>query len=225
MNSTARDAGLYSCHACGRLNPARPGGDSRCERCGARVHARRPHSIERTWALLIAALLLYGPANLLPIMVTDSLFGSQADTIMSGVAFLWTSGSWPLAVVVFVASVFVPLAKMLSLAVLLISVRRATHDRPEQLTALYRAVEFVGRWSMLDVYVVTMLVALVQAGRFARIEPGPGVVAFGAVVVLTMFASMSFDPRLIWDAQGRRAQGPQPAWTGDAAAATTRSSR
>jgi paraquat-inducible protein A len=191
--------GLWLCHACDLLSRAPGGGSACCPRCGARLHARKPASIERTLALLIAAAVLYLPANLLPIMHTSSLFGEQSDTILSGVVFLWRSGSWPLALVVFIASILVPMLKLIALAVLVISVRLRSRRLPEQRTRLYRLVEFVGRWSMLDIYVVAVLVALVQLQSLASIEAGPGALAFGAVVVLTMFAAMSFDPRLIWD--------------------------
>jgi paraquat-inducible protein A len=144
-------------------------------------------------------VILYIPANLLPIMETSSLFGSQADTIMSGVVYLWRSGSWYLALVVFIASILVPMAKLIALILLLVSVQLHSRWQPLQRAKLYRMVELVGRWSMLDVYVVTLLVALVQLDALATIRPGPGALAFGAVVVLTLFAAMSFDPRLIWD--------------------------
>jgi paraquat-inducible protein A len=132
-------------------------------------------------------------------MHTSSLFGAQSDTILSGVVYLWTSGSWPLAVIVFIASMLVPSAKLVALTFLVISVQlRSTWD-PLQRTRLYRIVELVGRWSMLDIFVVAILVALVHLQAVATIRAGVGAVAFGAVVVLTMFASMAFDPRLIWD--------------------------
>jgi paraquat-inducible protein A len=198
---TARQAGLMSCHICSQL--ARPpDGDThhlRCPRCGAPMHMRKPASISTTWALVIASILLYIPANLLPMMVTASLLGSQEDTIMSGVVFLWQSGSWPLAAVVFFASVMVPLLKIIALIYLTASVQRRSRLNLLQRTRLYRMVEFVGRWSMLDIYVITILVALVHFQGLATIQAGPAAVAFGAVVVLTMFAAMSFDPRLIWD--------------------------
>ena len=171
----------------------------RCRRCGASLHPRKPNSISRTWAYLIAASIMYVPANVLPIMKTGSLFGSQSDTIMSGVVYLWHSGSWHLALVVFIASVLVPLAKILSLTYLAISVQLGWTERALERTKLYRVLEFVGPWSMLDVYVVTILVALVQLKSLATIEPGPAAAAFGAVVVLTMLAAMSFDPRLLWE--------------------------
>ena len=197
---TAREAGLLNCHVCGQLSRAGAGhGLVRCPRCRAPLHMRKPASLATTWALTLAAAILYVPANLLPMMTTASLLGSQEDTIMSGVIFLWQSGSWPLAAVVFFASVMVPLLKIMALIYLAASAQRRSRLRLIQRTRLYRMVEFVGRWSMLDIYVITLLVALVQFQGLATIQAGPAAVAFGAVVVLTMFAAMSFDPRLIWD--------------------------
>lgn len=197
---TAGQIGLYACHVCNLLTKPEPGRyDSVCPRCGSHLHLRKPDSVARTWAYLIAGYILFIPANVLPIMHTSSLFGAQADTIMSGVIYLWISGSWHLALVVFIASILVPSAKLLALTFLVVSVQsRSTWD-PMQRTKLYRAVEFVGRWSMLDIFVVAILVALVQLQSLATIEAGFGAVAFGAVVVLTMLAAMEFDPRLIWD--------------------------
>jgi paraquat-inducible protein A len=163
------------------------------------LHDREPNSIARAWALLIAACILYVPANVLPVMDTGSVFGGQSDTIMSGVIYLWVSGSWPLAALIFFASVMVPLLKILALGLLLISVQRRSAWAPYQRTRLYRVVEFVGRWSMIDIFVVAILAALVQFQSLATIRAGPGAIAFGAVVVLTMFAAEAFDPRLIWD--------------------------
>ena len=197
---TAARLGLLSCHVCGQLSRASPGlHEARCPRCEAPLHSRKPDSIARSWALLIAAMILYVPANLLPMMKTSSLFGSQSDTIMSGVVYFWTSGSWYLALIIFFASIMVPLLKMIALMVLLVSVQRRSRWQREQRARLYRLVEFVGRWSMLDIYVVAVIVALVQLKALATIQPGPGAIAFGAVVVLTMFAALTFDPRLIWD--------------------------
>ncbi len=198
--ATAASLGLFACHACGLLSRAASGAhEACCPRCAAQLHFRKPDSVARTWALLIAAMILYIPANLLPMMKTSSLFGSQSDTIMSGVVYFWISGSWYLALIIFFASIMVPLLKMLSLVVLLTSVQGRSRWQPVQRARLYRLVEFVGRWSMLDIYVVAVIVALVQLKALATIEPGPGAIAFGAVVVLTMFAAMAFDPRLIWD--------------------------
>lgn len=198
--ATAASLGLLSCHACGLLSrPAPQCHEACCPRCGARLHLRKPDSIARTWALLITAMILYIPANLLPMMYTSSLFGSQSDTIMSGVVYFWRSGSWYVALIIFFASITVPLLKMIALVLLLVSVQMRSRWQLNQRARLYRLVEFVGRWSMLDIYVVAVIVALVQLKALATIEPGPGAIAFGAVVVLTMFASMAFDPRLIWD--------------------------
>ncbi|RXV64441.1 paraquat-inducible protein A [Burkholderia stabilis] len=197
---TAADCGLALCHDCGQLARAPADAhDLTCPRCGAALHLRKPASVSRTWALLIAAMVLYIPANVLPVMYTSSLFGAQKDTILSGVVYLWVSGSWPLAVVVFVASIAVPLLKILALAYLAFTVQRHSRWLREPRTRIYRMVEFVGRWSMLDIYVITMLVALVQFQALATIKAGPAAIAFGAVVVLTMFAATTFDPRLIWD--------------------------
>ena len=199
-SATAARLGLLGCHVCALVSRAAHGGhEQRCPRCGAQLHFRKPASVSRAWALLIAAMILYVPANVLPMMKTSSLFGSQSDTIMSGVVYFWTSGSWYLALIIFFASVTVPLLKMLALVLLLVSVQRRSRWQREQRARLYRLVEFIGRWSMLDIYVVAVIVALVQLKALATIEPGPGAVAFGGVVVLTMFAAMAFDPRLIWD--------------------------
>jgi paraquat-inducible protein A len=192
--------GLLTCHTCDQLvKHAAHGADAVCPRCGAHLHARQPNSIGRTWALLIAAIVLYIPANALPVMNTSSLFGSEKDTILSGVVYLWTSGSWPLAIIVFIASIAVPMLKIIALMFLVISTQLRSPWSPQQRARIYRVVELVGRWSMLDIYVITILVALVQFKGLATIQAGPAAIAFGAVVVLTMFAALSFDPRLIWD--------------------------
>ena len=197
---TAADLGMMSCHSCQQVSRAAPDShDLRCPRCGAALHFRRPDSVSRSWAFLIAAAILYIPANVLPMMKTSSLFGTQSDTIMSGVVYFWTSGSWYLALIIFFASIVVPGLKMIALAILLLSVQRRSRWQQEQRARLYRLVEFVGRWSMLDIYVVAVIVALVQLKALASIQPGAGAAAFGAVVVLTMFSAMAFDPRLIWD--------------------------
>jgi paraquat-inducible protein A len=202
---TAAQLGLMACHSCGLLaKAASHHGESHCPRCGSALHFRKPDSVARCWAFLIAAIILYIPANVLPIMETTSLFGSQQDTIMSGVAYLWNSGSWPLALAAFGASVMVPMLKIMALMFLVVSIQLRSTWEPEQRTRLYRLIEFVGRWSMLDIYVVAILVALVQLKSLATIRAGPAAIAFGAVVVLTMFASMALDPRLIWDSQEQK---------------------
>ena len=200
--ATARQLGLLTCHDCHLLveqpHGAKHGG-LLCPRCDAPLHARKPNSLARTWALVIAATILYIPANVLPMTITSALGTTQADTIMSGVIYFIHSGSWEIAAVIFIASIFVPLAKLLIMVILLLSVQLRWKWRPKDRTALYRLTEAVGRWSMLDIFVVTILVALVKLGAVATIEAGPAAVYFAAVVVLTMIAAESFDPRLIWD--------------------------
>ncbi len=195
---TARRLGLVACHRCHLLN-RRTDGPADCPRCGTPLHTRKPNSIARTWALVVAAMIFYIPANVLPITHTTSLGKVQSDTIMSGVIYFIHSGSWPVALVIFIASVFVPLLKLLILSGLLISVQRHWQWRPVDRTRLYRITEVIGRWSMLDIFVVTILVALVNLGALATIEAGPGALFFAAVVVITMLAAEAFDPRLIWD--------------------------
>jgi paraquat-inducible protein A len=205
--STAASLNLASCHDCGLLVRPGLGGHHvhvRCPRCGAGVHARKPNSIARTWALVITAFILYVPANVFPVMAVTSLGKVQADTILSGVYYLVTHGMWPLALVVFFASFVVPLAKLIVLTALLISVHRRSSWRTADRTQLYRVTEAVGRWSMVDIYVVTILVALVRLGALANIEAQAGAVFFGAVVVVTMLAAETFDPRLLWDAAEKK---------------------
>jgi paraquat-inducible protein A len=199
--ATARAASFARCEDCGLLCrlPEGAGHAATCPRCGAPLHARKPRSLERTWAFVIGAALCYLPANLLPIMEVVSLGKGQSDTIMSGVVYLLTHGMWPLAVVVFTASICVPMLKLVILTVLLVSVHRNSRWRPVDRTRLYRITEAIGRWSMLDIFVVTILVALVRLGNLATIQAKTGAIFFGAVVVLTMFAAESFDPRIIWD--------------------------
>lgn len=200
--STAKDLSLVVCHSCGLLNPLSLNPQS-CTRCQSVLHERKPCSLERTWALMLAAAIMYIPANLLPMTVTSSLMGEQQDTIMSGVIYFWHNQDYLVAFVIFTASIFIPMLKLMILTFLLLVVRKQTMDkqrwRLEQCAFLYRVVEFVGRWSMIDVFVVSLLTALIQMQALASISAGPGAVAFGAVVVLTMLASLSFDPRIIWD--------------------------
>lgn len=196
---TARQARLLSCRSCHLLIPAMAEA-APCPRCGTRLHSRKVNSLTRCWALVLASFILYLPANLLPITLTTT-FGRapHSDTIMSGVLYFMRTGSWPIALVIFVASVFVPLMKMILLTFLLASVQLGWRWRPLERTRIYRLTELVGRWSMVDVYVVTILVALVKLGPWANVEAGPGAIYFSALVILTMLAADSFDPRLIWD--------------------------
>ncbi len=201
----AADLGLIGCHVCGQVckdvtDAGLPEGDTMaCPRCGSALHRRKADSYSRTWALLVAAFILYIPANLLPIMRTASLNDVDDNTIISGVVELWVKGSPDLAVIVFTASIVVPMLKFFSLGMLLLSSHAGSDWARPQRAKLYRLVEFVGYWSMLDVFVVALLTALVRFSLLSRVEPLPGVIFFGLTVVLTMFASMSFDPRMIWD--------------------------
>lgn len=163
------------------------------------MHNRIPHSVAKTWACLLAAMLLYIPANVLPIMTVTGLGGGKTDTIFSGIVSLMRSGMVPIGLIVFVASIAVPLLKMVALVILLLSVQFRWKLGARQRTRLYRLTEFVGRWSMLDIYVVMILISLVSFGALGSIETGPAATAFAAVIVLTMLAAMSFDTRLIWD--------------------------
>ena len=199
---TAAQASLISCHACHQLSriPAKlTHGDAICPRCDAHIHLRKPNSISRTWALLIAAYILYVPANLLPVMTVISFGKGEADTILSGVQELIHAGMLPIALLVFFASIVVPVTKLLSLTFLLLSVHYKSQWRPRERTVLYRIIEVVGRWSMIDIFMISILIALVKLEAVATIEPGMGAISFAAVVIITMFAAMGFDPRLIWD--------------------------
>jgi paraquat-inducible protein A len=201
---------LWRCEACALVSRAAPAPlASICPRCGAELHARKPASLARTWALLAAAALLYLPANTLPVMRSSSLFGAQEDTIWSGIVFLWVDGSLGLALLVFFASMVVPLTKLVVLGGLALSIQLRMRGALLWRTKLFRTIESVGRWSMLDIYVVTLLVGLVQLRSVASVQAGPGALAFGAVVVLTMLASLSFDARLMWDA-AQAADEPAP---------------
>jgi paraquat-inducible protein A len=197
--ATALAESCASCHDCGLLSHVPQVHGARCPRCQAPLHARKPQSLQRTWALVVAAAICYVPANVFPVMTVTSLSKAQSDTIFSGVLYLLYHGMWPLALIVFVASLLVPLLKILTLIILLVSVHRRSPWQPRERTRLYRITETIGRWSMVDIYAVTIQVALVRLGNLASIEAGTGAVFFGAVVVLTMLAAESFDPRLIWD--------------------------
>lgn len=193
----ARRVGMVSCHRCSLL--CHNNSNERCPRCHEKLHIRKPDSVARTWALVLAALVFYIPANLLPITHTAALGSVQSDTIMSGVIYFMLHGSWGIALIIFIASVFVPLLKLIILIILLISVQRRWNWRPLERTKMYRLTEAIGRWSMLDIFVVSILVSMVQLGALANMEAGSGAFYFGAVVIITMFAAEAFDPRLIWD--------------------------
>jgi paraquat-inducible protein A len=193
--------GLQNCEVCGLLSRPTDGAEEgRCPRCGEELVFRKHASFERTWAFLIAAALCYIPANILPVLTTTTATGTDSDTIMQGVVLLWSPTGWPLSIIVLVASIMIPSAKILALAYLLISTQRGSIKNNRQRIRLYRMVEFIGRWSMVDVFVDTFTAALIQLQPLMSVEPGPGLVFFAGVVVLTMLAVESFDPRLIFDA-------------------------
>lgn len=191
---------LMLCHACGKACDASHE-VHHCERCGAPMHARKPNSLTRTWAYLIAALVFYVPANLLPVMNTKMLGSGDDSTIMSGVIEFWSHGAWDIALIIFIASIAVPATKFVALGMLLITVQRGSDWAQKERSKLYRFVELIGYWSMLDVIVVALVAALVKFQALGDIEPRPGILFFGLVVVFTMLAAMSFDPRMIWESR------------------------
>lgn len=196
---TASSQHLTGCTTCGLLQRLPEHGRSYCERCGEILHQRSPHSMQRTWALLIAASVLYIPANIYPIMFSTRFGQTQPKTIIGGVVDMINAGSWPIALVIFIASIIVPVGKVLALGWLCLRVGKSSEISHRSRVQLYRVTEFIGRWSMVDVFVVAIMVALIRAGNLLSITPGPAALAYAAVVILTMLAAISFDPRLIWD--------------------------
>ena len=204
---TAKMAGYIRCEICEVVVPLPAGSDEvalECPRCRSSIHGRRPNALARTWALVIAGLILYVPANLYPVMTVELLGRPDPSTILTGVQELFQSGMWEIGLLVFGASILVPLLKLLGLLYLLIGVSVGhrsgiSASKRKDLTVLYRIIEFIGRWSMLDMFLLSMLVALVRFGAIASIVPGIGATSFALVVTITMFAAASFDPRLLWD--------------------------
>ncbi len=197
---SAMQQGLQICDTCELVSEPAPGATTGvCPRCGHSIEFRKAQSLQRTWAFIIAAAICYVPANLLPVLSTITIEGTESDTIMGGVVLLWSPTGWPLSLIVLVASIMIPCGKIVALVHLLISVQRGSIESTQERIRLYRVVEVIGRWSMVDVFVDTFTVALVQLQPLMSVEPGPGLLFFAAVVVLTMLAVDSFDPRLIWD--------------------------
>jgi paraquat-inducible protein A len=204
--TTAAEAGLVNCLSCGQLSrwaDAPAGGDLRCPRCHASLWLRKPNSLRRTWALLITGYLCYVPANILPVMTVIYSGRGEDETIFSGVQVLFATGQPAVAVLVLFASITVPMVKLVGLTFMALSVHRRWEWRKKDRTRMYRLIEFVGRWSMLDIFMISILVALVKLQALATIEAGPGAVWFAGVVIITMFAAKSFDPRLMWDREAR----------------------
>ena len=170
-----------------------------CPRCDSEVHVRKPDAIQKTWAYLIASIVFFIPANVLPMMHVVTFAGTESDTIMSGVLYFMDTGAYLIAFVIFTASIFVPILKILILIYLLISVQKGSCRHRERRKKLYALTEIIGRWSMVDVYVVGTMVALVHFGALTEIKPGMGANFFLLVVIMTMLSAMSFDPKLIWD--------------------------
>ena len=191
---------VLSCEVCGFLSPEE---NHRCVHCDAPLHHRRPHSLQITLALLFASIVFYLPANLYPMMATEALGATTTSTIMEGVILLWDMGSYPVALVILIASVFIPIIKMLAISFLCFRAakaqRKTSVKKARSYTKLYRFTEFIGRWSMVDVFVVSILVALVQLGSLLSIYPGVASLSFASVVILTMLSALNFDPRLLWD--------------------------
>lgn len=203
----AANLGLAGCHTCGKVSPVTLGD---CPRCGSHLHLRKPDSVQRTVALMIAATALYIPANILPIMTVVELGDVTENTIISGMMTFWRQGAYPIALVIFTASILIPLLKIVALTWLCLAASGKLHPSPEMLGKIYWFTELLGRWSMVDIFVVGILVALVQLGNYMTITPGPGALAFAGVVVLTMFAAMSFEPRLLWDRLEMLRANPSP---------------
>ncbi len=192
----AANRGLAGCHTCGKVAPVDLGN---CPRCGSHLHLRKPESIQRTIAFMLAATALYIPANILPMMTIVELGDVTEPTIIGGMITFWRTGAYPIAIVIFTASILIPLLKLVALSWLCLAASGKLHPSPGMLGKIYWFTELLGRWSMVDIFVVGILVAVVQLGNYMSITVGPGALAFGGVVVLTMFAAMSFEPRLLWD--------------------------
>jgi len=205
---SALKQGLWHCHTCSLLvNQSQHG--SHCPRCGDHLHARKPDSLARTWALLVAAIVMLLPANILPIMTVIRFGQGEPSTILAGVVHLIGAGMWPLGLIIFFASIMVPLSKLAALVFLLISVQRKSTWKPDDRTRLYRVTEMIGSWSMVDIFIIGILTSLVSLDALSTIRPGVAASYFAVAVVLTMLAAQSFDPRLIWDGieQGQGKKG------------------
>lgn len=195
--TTARDAGLIGCHHCGQVHVQT---DVRCRRCESVLHSRKPDSLQKVWAWLIAGIITFVPANIYPMLLTNTLVENSESTIIGGVVDLVHYGSYGIAAIVFIASIVIPVWKFAAIAYLAISVQKKSSLNMHQRHRLFEAVEFIGRWSMIDVFVVAILSALVQLDAVASINPGIAAANFALSVVFTMLSAQSFDARMIWDA-------------------------
>lgn len=204
----AADRGLAGCHTCGKVSPVEL---EHCPRCGTHLHLRKPGSIEGTLALMAAAAALYIPSHLLPIMTVMELGKVTHHTIIGGMMSFWESGAYPIAIVIFTASILIPLLKIAALLWLCAAATGKAHPSPDALGRVYLVTELLGRWSMIDIFVVGIMVSVVQLGNYMTVTPGPGALAFAGVVVLTMLAAMRFEPRLLWDRLDEMSDGETPA--------------
>ena len=200
MSTTALRSGLLVCGACNLIcRPLANDGDGDCPRCGEALHPRKPESLVRAWTFLVLACILYIPANTLPALESTTLLSFTSATIFGGVRVFWEDGDYLIATIIFVASIVIPIAKLAAMALLLASTQARSTWLPKRRTYIYRVVHTVGRWSMVDIYVAALLVALVQFNTVGEVSIGPASLPFATVVILTLFCSLSFDPRLIWD--------------------------
>lgn len=198
---TARQRGLVACTRCTKVWPI---GRETCGRCGTRLVSRDYRSLQRVWAWLAVGLICYIPANLYPMLRTRMLFTTTESTIVEGALDLAHHGAYGIALVIFVASVVIPVGKFVAIGWLAYSVAKPLTMEPHRRHKLYEVVEFIGRWSMIDVFVVAILSALVQLNVAASINPGPAAITFAMSVIFTMLAAQSFDPRMIWDTDDGR---------------------
>jgi paraquat-inducible protein A len=204
----AADLGLAGCHTCGKVSPVAL---EQCPRCGTHLHLRKPASIEGTLALMSAAAALYIPSHLLPIMKVVELGVVTNHTIIGGMISFWETGAYPIAIVIFTASILIPLLKIGALLWLCAAATGKSHPSPKTLGRVYLVTELLGRWSMIDIFVVGIMVSVVQLGNYMTVTPGPGALAFAGVVVLTMLAAMRFEPRLLWDRLDEMSPAATPA--------------
>lgn len=196
-HTKAIDQDLAACRTCGKVTPMEF--HSRCPRCRSRLYIRKPNSVENTLALLAAAIALFVPSHVLPMIRVTELGVAVDKTIIVGMSTFWNEGAYPIAIVIFCASILIPVLKIGALLWLCAAAKGMVHPSPGSLGKVYHITELLGRWSMIDIFVVGILVSLVQFGNYTSIVPMPGALAFGAVVMLTMFSAMNFDPRLLWD--------------------------
>jgi len=198
------DAGFLSCHDCGKLLEAGQMIQDRavltCTRCNSELHFRKPHSIARVWALIITAMVLFIPANLLPIMRVDFLGTKSYSTIMDGIIYFFHEGEYGIGLIIFIASVLVPLFKMIGMVIILLSIQFKWRKGLRHKSSMFRFIEFIGRWSMLDIFVIALMSTLVSFGGFTATVAAPAATYFSTVVVCTMVAALTFDSRLLWDA-------------------------